>query len=101
MLKQKLWEIPRSDTRDRCAICLHVLTRGKMYRKSQRYLGQRYRNVHLGCENLTERSERLILKDMENTGTTYEFELSKTEGTHYNIILPEDPTDEVACDSCQ
>jgi len=47
--KINLWNIPRSDTRERCAECLKVFKSTDMIIKSKKFAGHRFNKVHLGC----------------------------------------------------
>lgn len=52
MLKQKLWDIPRSDKRDRCGICLHVLKRTKRSWRTKERQGYRFPKVGVCCRKI-------------------------------------------------
>ena len=47
--KLNWWNIPRSDTRERCAECLLVIKKTDLVKKIPKFNGYRFQRVHLGC----------------------------------------------------
>lgn len=44
-----LWQIPRSNKTDRCAVCFRPFRKGQLKQRDMKLQGQRYTKVHLGC----------------------------------------------------
>ncbi len=49
---RKLWQISRSDKKERCAGCLRYFKRNETQFKDPRFNGERFRNVGVCCRKL-------------------------------------------------